>query len=187
MNIAETFRRALTQQPVLTTARLVMRRPVEADIPAMVEQANDWQVARRLGRLPHPYGIADARFFLDRVVPDELTWAITLCAEGTFIGALGLVPNPEFAAVELGYWLGRRFWGQGFATEASSAVVEHAFRVLGLAMLTSGYFTDNPASGRVLAKLGFVETGRSERPCLAEGRSLPLVEMELTRSTQRGP
>src|SRR3954470_14496709 len=63
------------------TTRLVMRRPIESDMPPIIEHANDWEVARRLGRLPHPYGIVDARFFLDEVVPNELVWAITLRGE----------------------------------------------------------------------------------------------------------
>ena len=177
MNTAESIQLTLAQQAVLTTTRLVMRRPVESDIPAIVEHANDWDVARRLGRLPHPYGLADACFFLNEVVPNELAWAITLCGEGTFIGAVGLTPKPESRTAELGYWLGRRFWGQGIATEAASAVVEYGLHSLGLAALTSGYFVDNPASGRVLAKLGFVEIGRAERPCLAEGRPLPSLDV----------
>lgn len=186
METANTFRLALAQRPVLTTARLAMRRPVEADIPAIVEHANDWEVARRLGRLPYPYGITDARFFLDQVVPNELAWAITFRAEGVLIGVVGLVPEPENRAAELGYWLERRFWGQGIATEAASAAVEYAFQSLGLTMLTSGYFTDNPASGRVLTKLGFVEAGRGERPCLAARRKLPLVLMALADRPERG-
>jgi len=168
------------------TTRLVMRRPIESDMPPIIEHANDWEVARRLGRLPHPYGIVDARFFLDEVVPNELVWAITLRGEGLFMGAVGLTPKPGSGAAELGYWLGRRFWGQGIATEAASAVVEYGLHSLGLAALTSGYFADNPASGRVLVKLGFVEIGRAERPCRAEGKPLPSVEVILDKLKRCG-
>src|SRR3954469_4661788 len=73
------------------TTRLVMRRPIESDMPPIIEPANDWEVARRLGRLPHPDGIVDARFFLDEVVPNELVWAITLRGEGLFMG--GALPG----------------------------------------------------------------------------------------------
>jgi RimJ/RimL family protein N-acetyltransferase len=165
-------------QPVLATARLLLRRPCEADIPALVELANDLEVARTLSRLPHPYDATHARFFLEKVLPREFVWAITLRAEGTFIGVIGLTPDPEAKSAELGYWLGRRFWGRGFATEAGIAVVEHAFKALRLAKLTAGYMTDNRPSGRVLEKLGFVKTGEGERPCAARGETVRAIEME---------
>lgn len=166
--------------PVLTTARLMLRPPAEADIPALVKHANDWMVARTLSRLPHPYEVAHARFFLEHVAPREIVWAITLRGQGAFIGVIGLTPEPERNAAELGYWLGRRFWGCGFATEAGLAVVEHAFRTLGLIKITAGYMIDNSASGRVLTKLGFVRTGEGERPCLARGETVRAIEMERT-------
>ena len=166
--------------PSLVTARLLLRTPSEADIPDIVGQANDWAVARRLGRLPHPYGEADAHHFLAHVVPKELAWAICSRTDGTFMGCIGLTPEPAGDAAELGYWLGRRFWGWGFATEAGAAVVAHAVTELRLPRLTSGYFTDNAASGRVLSKLGFVQAGCTQRPCLAVGRPLPLVAMVFT-------
>jgi RimJ/RimL family protein N-acetyltransferase len=171
----------LAHQPELKTARLVLRRPGEADVASIVELANDWDVVRRLGRLPHPYGLADARYFLEAVVPRELCWAITDRTARAVLGVVGL--RPEGDAAELGYWLGRRHWGQGIATEAAAAVVRTAFDDLGLARLVAGHFADNPASGRVLGKLGFVETGRGERPCQALGRSVPSVELELPAPT----
>jgi RimJ/RimL family protein N-acetyltransferase len=139
-------------------------------------------VVRRLGRLPHPYKLADARYFLDYIVPQELTWSIASADLGTFLGVVGLSPEPRPNVAEIGYWLGRPYWGKGFATEAGQAVVDTAFRALGFDLLTSGYFVDNPASGRVLQKLGFVETGSGERPCMAQGTTVPSVELEL-RST----
>jgi ribosomal-protein-alanine N-acetyltransferase len=132
--------------------------------------------------MPHPpYTMDDARFFLEKVVPNELTWAITSRGDDTFIGAIGLAPGVPGGVAELGYWLGRCFWGNGFATEAGSAVVQYAFRTLGLARLTSGYFTENLASDRVLTKLGFVKTGEDERQCLAQRKAVRSVEMELAR------
>jgi len=169
----------------LQTPRLLLRRPVEADIPAIVEKANDWDVVRRLGRLPFPYGAADARFFLDHVVPNEYVWAITRRETGAFLGAVGLTAAPEGNTAELGYWLGRAHWRQGIATEAARAAVDAAFDDLGFSGLTSGYFADNPASGRVLAKLGFVETGRAERPCQAVGTPQPSVELTLPKASAR--
>ena len=66
------YQDALADRPVLHTDRLLLRRPDERDIPAIVDIAGDWEVARRLARMPHPYTISNARFFLDVVVPSEL-------------------------------------------------------------------------------------------------------------------
>ena len=169
------------ERPALATKRLSLRRPNDGDVDAIVSIVGDWDVARRLARIPHPYGPADARFFLEQVVPAEWTWAITLRGFDELVGAIGLTPEGEETA-ELGYWLSPRHWGEGITTEAARAVVFFGFETLELPYLTSGYFEDNPASGRVLKKLGFIETGRDMRPCLAAGEEVPSVRMHLSRS-----
>ena len=165
--------------PVLKTERLLLRGPDARDVGAIVSIAGDWEVSRRLGRVPHPYSEKDARFFLETVVPNELTWAITWPETGELIGMVGLKPEAGGTAAELGYWVARRWWGIGIATEAARAVVDYAFDTLQRPWLTAGYFLDNPASGRVLGKLGFVETGPEMRPCLAVGSTLPSMELQL--------
>lgn len=165
--------------PMLETPRLRLRQPAERDIPAIIAIAGDWEVARRLARMPHPYTLADARFFLDRVVTSESTWAITVA--DAMIGCVGLAPLPD-GSRELGYYVGRPWWGRGYASEAAGAIVAHAFGTLGLDIVHSGHFADNPASGRVLTKIGFEVTGTGERPNMAAGRPMPSVEMRLTRS-----
>ena len=167
----------LDTRPDLATPRLSLRRPAERDIEAIVSIVGHWEVACRLARVPHPYGPEDARFFLERIVPAEWIWAITLGDEDRLIGAVGLTPEQETA--ELGYWLAPAHWSRGIATEAARAVVDFGLERLGLPGLTSGYFEDNPASGRVLVKLGFVATGRVMRPCMAVGRDVPSVRMVL--------
>lgn len=168
----------LIDRPDLTAERLLLRRPSEHDVGAIVEVVGDWEVARRLARIPHPYSPADAMFFLEHVVPAEWVWAITKHGLNQLIGAVGLTPEDD-GAVELGYWLSPAHWGDGVMTEAAGAVVSYGFDTLALSTIGSGYFEENQASGRVLHKLGFVETGRATRPCLAAGRDMPSVEMRL--------
>ena len=170
---------SIAGQSVLETERLLLRRPDDGDVDGIIAKAGDWEVARRLGRVPHPYGASDARFFLDTIVVNEWVWAVTWKANGEFIGTVGLTPDPHKRSAELGYWIARSHWGIGIATEAARAVVDHGFQVLGFDFLTSGHFVDNPASGRVLGKLGFVEIGRAERPCLASGTKRAAIELRL--------
>lgn len=169
------------QRPVLTTRRLVLRRPGEGDIPAIIDVAGDLRVSRTLARVPHPYGEADARYFLEQIEPRELVWALTLRSSARFIGMAGLSPTDHPGEAELGYYLGPEYWGVGFATEACRELLDHAFGVAGFAGITAGYFASNPSSGRVLGKLGFVEIGRAERSCLATGLTEPAIEMRLDR------
>jgi RimJ/RimL family protein N-acetyltransferase len=162
----------------LDTPRLHLRPPVEQDAAAIVAIAGDWEVARRLARVPHPYTDADVRFFLDQVVPNEPTWAI-LCRETSqLIGMISLAPDTDGRSAELGYYIARDHWGRGFATEAARAIIEVGIESFGFPKLNSGYHTDNPASGRVLAKLGFTIVGTSSRPCLAEGKDKSSVHVE---------
>ena len=142
--------------------------------------AGDWQVARRLSRVPHPYTAEDARFFLDHVVTTEATWAMILKATQAMVGAVGLTRRTEGTA-ELGYYVGQPHWGRGYASEAAAAVVNHGFTKLGLSLIVGGFLADNPASGQVLLKLGFEVTGAGERFSMATGTAMPSVEVELTR------
>jgi RimJ/RimL family protein N-acetyltransferase len=174
---------ALTPPPTrpLDTARLHLRRPVEQDADAIISIAGDWEVARRLARVPHPYTDADVRFFFSHVVANEPTWAILWRATRRVIGMVSLVPAPDGRSAELGYYIARDHWGRGVATEAALAVTRVGFESFGYLKLTSGYQTDNPASGRVLAKLGFTIVGTASRPCLAEGADKSSVEVECLR------
>jgi RimJ/RimL family protein N-acetyltransferase len=169
------------ERPVLATERLVLRRPQAADIPAIVDIVGDLRVSQYLARIPHPYGEADGRFFIEEIVPRELVWALTLRSSGRLVGSAGLSATGENDVAELGYYLAPPQWGLGLATEASRAILDYGFNVAGLTSITAGFFVANPASGRVLGKLGFVETGRAERTSLATGKIELSVEMRLDR------
>ena len=163
--------------PELRTDRLVLRAPVRADAGDIARLANDWDVARRLARMPYPYALDDAYFFLEEIVPKAIVWGVRRAEDDALMGMMSLTPASDARAAELGYWLAREFWGKGVATEAAAAVI--ACGRGRFAALTSGYFEDNPKSGRVLEKLGFRETGRGGRASLAHGRELPHVDVRL--------
>jgi RimJ/RimL family protein N-acetyltransferase len=86
-------------------------------------------------------------------------FAITLRESGELVGAIGIDVEERHARAELGYWIGVPYWGRGYATEAATAVVAHAFDDLGLNRVYAYHFTTNPASGRVLQKIGMRHEG----------------------------
>ena len=159
----------------LETGRLLLRPPEEADIPMLLPLIGDFEVARNLSRVPYPYTQVHAEEFVQlaaqqRQQGSDYHFMITLKSDGTLLGGCGLHGNED--AIEFGYWLGKRFWGNGFATEAARALVDFAFRTLNAACLVAGWFHDNPASGRVLDKLGCTPSGVEQRDCLARGHSV---------------
>ncbi|HET7817617.1 MAG TPA: GNAT family N-acetyltransferase [Sphingomicrobium sp.] len=174
------------------TARLLLRPGWTEDAPALAAAIADERIVRNLATAPWPYRLRDAEAFLaqprDPVLPSFLVFERTE-AEPRLVGSCGLGRRPS-GAVELGYWIARPFWGRGFATEASAALVDIA-RVLRLARLQASHFLDNPASGRVLEKLGFEPLGiTAPRQSCARGAEAPakMFALELARAgAERNP
>jgi len=154
------------------TERLLLRPGWAEDAPALARAIADEQVVRNLATAPWPYGVEDAEAFLaaprDPAMPSFLIMERRTEGAPRIVGSCGLGRRPS-GAVELGYWIARAHWGKGFATEAGRALIDIA-RTLKLPRLEASHFLDNPASARVLEKLGFVPTGLSvERYSCARG------------------
>ena len=165
--------------PNLMTNRLKLSTFKETDVASIMPLANNYEVAKNLGRMPYPYTTQDAKFFLDEIVATEMTWKVSLKETSKMVGTIGLRPIVDDEISELGYWYGQEFWGQGYATEAANAVIEFAFKELGLIRLEAGYFIVNQASGNVLKKLNFTQKGTSLRDCMAQKKKLNHAELEL--------
>lgn len=165
------------------TPRLLLRPGFPEDAPALAAAIADEAIARNLAVVPWPYSVKDAEAFLasprDPVLPALLIFERGL-KEPQLVGACGLARRPS-GSVEIGYWISRSFWGRGFATEACSALIDIA-RTLGLRSLEGSHFIDNPASARVLEKLGFEPIGIiAPRMSCARGEEVParLMRLEL--------
>jgi RimJ/RimL family protein N-acetyltransferase len=173
---------------VLETARLVLRKPRFEDAKQVAALAGDRRIAENTERIPHPYGIDDARQWISAAILQSGTYAITI--GGEVIGACGLdVRSPRVPPqagedkmeAELGYWIGRPFWGYGYMTEAARRLIDHAFGDLGYKVLTAGARVNNPASRHVLEKCGFQWTGVGLRRIRAIAASVPVDRFRLER------
>jgi RimJ/RimL family protein N-acetyltransferase len=163
------------------TPRLLLRPGFPEDAPALATAIADEAIVRNLATAPWPYRVRDAEAFLasprDPILPSFLIFERTQAAP-RLIGACGLGRRPS-GAVEMGYWISRPYWGQGFATEACLALIEIA-RTLALSSLEGSHFVDNPASAGVLEKLGFEPVGIvAPRMSCARGVEVPARLMRL--------
>ena len=170
---------------VLSTPRLLLRKFDADDAARLPELCGAFEVSRVCMKVPHPYSEVEARFFLEHVctAASSLTLAIVRREDGELMGCVSLDAISD-ASASLGYWLGRHFWGRGYATEAAQAMVAHGFSSLGLERVHGSHFVENPASGAVMSKLGFVATGATAMArCTARGGvQLPTVLLCLTRA-----
>lgn len=147
-------------RPTLETARLKLRPYHEADIAELVPLVGTREVAATTLRIPHPYTEQDAKAFLEMTKEGERIWlAVTLRSDGRQIGGMGLWVEPQHQRAELGYWLGVPYWGQGYATEAAREMLRYGFEDLSLHRIFASHFKHNPASGRILKKLGMRHEG----------------------------
>lgn len=174
------------------TERLLLRPGWSQDAPALFEAIGDQRVVRNLATAPWPYRPEDAAAWLatERKAsePSVLVFRRTDSAP-ELIGAVGFGRRPA-GELEFGYWIARRHWGRGYATEAGRAMLAAARHSLRLERLVAGHFLDNPASGRVLEKLGFRSAGKIV-PYYSAGRGeaapCRLFELEFDRESETAP
>jgi len=169
---------------ILETERLLLRPPRAVDISHFVPLLNDFEVAKNLSRVPYPYTEDDGCAFVVRAAHnwrsgEDMAFAILTKAPGAYIGTCGIHPAQGW---EFGYWLGRPYWRHGYATEAARRLVAFAFDDLGVERLAAGWYHDNPASGRVLEKLGCMPDGQDQRACLSRGCHVFCNKVALTRA-----
>jgi RimJ/RimL family protein N-acetyltransferase len=154
----------MADRPSLRTERLLLRPFALADAPEVQRLAGEKDIAAATLAVPHPYGdgMAESWISTHQATFDggtQVVFAITRQRDGALVGAIGLEITREHAHAELGYWIGKPYWGQGYATEAARAAVGYGFERLGLNRIFAYHFVRNPASGRVLRKIGMTYEG----------------------------
>ncbi len=148
-------------RPAVGTERLILRAPVAADASAIAELANDPGVVGMLSSWAYPYTVGHAEAWLAKVAAADARVRADFIIEHRKFGFMGVigVGETEPRRPEMGYWLGRSFWGRGYATEAVAATLEWVRNDWRRKVVWAGHFADNPASGQVLCKAGFLYTG----------------------------
>lgn len=154
----------MAHRVIVKTDRLILRYFSSEDAPIVQALAGDRDVASTTLNIPFPYedGMAAAWIATHQEKRENdtgVTFAIIRRKDEMLIGAISLEINRRHDRAELGYWIGKPHWGQGFASEAANAVIGYGFTVLGLNRIHATHFTRNPASGRVMQKIGMTHEG----------------------------
>lgn len=152
------------QNKTMTTKRLVLRLFQKSDAAEVAKLCNNYNIYKHTLHLPYPYAIEDAlswiEHHLDHFHADtSYQFAVTDKKGGELYGAIGLSNNQKFHNGELGYWIGEEFWGNGYATEAAQAILKFAFVEKQYHKVFARHFKSNPASGKVLKKIGMTKEG----------------------------
>lgn len=156
----------MPERPTLKTERLILRPFRMDDAEDVARLCNDRAIAATTLLIPHPYSAGDAEDWIaghqDRCDSGRgVDFAVTAKDGGELVGAVGLGIDKEHDRAEIGYWIGVPYWGRGYATEAGAAVLRWALEVRGLERVFAYHFASNPASGRVLEKIGMRREGVS--------------------------
>ena len=149
----------MNKQPTLTTERLLLRPITLADAADIQRLAGEYEIAYNTLHIPHPYGdgmaeqwIAQQNEAFER--GQQLNLAVVLKEGGEYVGGIGLVLSRENFRAEMGYWIGKPYWGRGYGTEAAREMLRYGFEELQLNRIHASFFTRNAASGRIMEKIG---------------------------------
>ena len=159
--------------PTLQTERLILRGFTLDDAPRVQQLAGDRAIAATTAFIPHPYPDGEAERWIcthreELEKGRSVDFAITLRDREELVGACGLVIRKIHRRAEIGYWIGKPYWGNGYATEAVRAVIGYGFS-RGLNRIFAECYHINPASGRVLQKAGMRHEGTKRQHMMKWG------------------
>ncbi|MBY0122981.1 GNAT family N-acetyltransferase [Bacillus sp. S/N-304-OC-R1] len=171
---------------ILEAERIILRSLTLDDAEKVEEYASDYEVAKTTLNIPHPYPKGSARSFIENVLEAEkegktATYAIVRKEDSSLIGLVGIRPVAEHKRAELGYWVGKPFWGKGYGTEASKLIIKYGFEVLKLNRIYALAFTDNPGSWRIMEKCGMKHEGILRNHVMKENKPVDLTYYSILR------
>ncbi|UTR06677.1 GNAT family N-acetyltransferase [Alkalihalobacillus sp. LMS6] len=178
------------KQKEIVTRRLKLRFCRKEDALIIKSLCNNYNLYKSTLTLPFPYTIEDATLWMkshrENFEQDKrYEFAVTDLETGTLYGAVALTPNKQHAHGELAYWIGEPYWGKGIGTEAAQAMVEFAFQEKQLHKVFARFFKSNPASGRIMEKIGMKQEGVLREHVWKENRFEDLVLYGILNSSER--
>jgi len=175
-------------QQTLTTERLCLRLFEEADAATVTELCNNYNIYKSTLTLPYPYTLDCALSWIQhhrRNFETDRHYEFAICdrATGVLYGAIALTYDHRYNHGEIAYWVGEPYWGYGYATEASKAILDFAFHVKKFHKVYGRHFASNPASGKVLQKIGMTQEGFFIDHVRKEGQYEDLIYYGIVKNT----
>ena len=172
--------------PKIETERLFLTELRAEDISNIVKYASNKNISDFTQNIPFPYAEKDAIFWINMANQgfknrNQYTFAIRQKDKDDFIGGIGIKIERKNNRAEIGYWIGEPFWGNGFATEATKAVIKFGFENLDMNKFTSSHLANNPASGKVLKNSGMKREGELKEQILKNSKYIDLILFGLTK------
>ncbi len=173
-------------QPSIETQHLVLRPFRLSDAAAIQQLAGDRAIADTTLNIPHPYEDGMAEKWIEGHKPGYengslATFAVVRRKDSRLLGAIGLRIDRNLNKADLGYWIGKPFWNEGYATEAADAVLAYGFEELKLNRITARHLKRNPSSGRVMEKAGMLLEGTARQDSVKWGNYEDMVHYGLLR------
>ncbi len=177
----------MNQPPILETERLILRPQTMEDVDDIVKLAGDIAIIKTTLNIPYPYEKEDAIAWLSTLKEswekqESLNLAITQKKDNAYTGGIGLNLYLRHDKAALGYWVAKPYWGKGYATEAAHALIQFGFTELNLNRIEADYFSNNPASGRVMQKLGMTHEGFAKQTYKKSGEYIDTERYAILKS-----
>lgn len=164
----------------ILTDRLNLRIFEKSDAETVQALCNNFNIYKSTLYLPYPYSLNDALVWIENHQKNfdedrSYEFAITDRISGNLYGAISLSNNQKFNNGEIAYWIGEEYWGKGYGTEAAKAIIDFAFKEKELHKVFARYFKSNPASGRIMQKVGMVQEGLLKDQVVKDGKYEDLI------------
>lgn len=160
--------------PIIKLERMTIRPWKKGDEKSLAQNANEYDIWINVtDRFPHPYKLADAQEWIAASMKAEPVRDWALVIDNKAVGGIGVMPKRDvfLRSAEIGYWLGKDYWGHGYMTDAVNAVTEYAFKNFDICRIYGGVFAWNPASARVLEKCGYEFEGCLRKSITKAGKT----------------
>lgn len=176
----------MNKLPTIITVRLILDTLTAQDIPRIIEYAGDKDIADMTLNIPHPYLETHAIHWINMAHQgvankDKYMFAIRLKESGLFIGGMGLHVDHNFDRAELGYWIAKPYWNQGYATETLGALLRFGFNTLKLQKIFATHLIENPASGKVMINNHMIKEGELKDHYKKHSEYKTVVQYRLTK------
>ena len=164
----------------LITKNLIIKKPTKEDVNLLIEELNNWEISKWLVRVPYPYQFKDAIEWLKITEFNELSFNIY--NKNILIGGISLDTKENSINPELGYWIGQKHWGHGYAYEACNALLKYIFLNTSVEIIYASHIVNNYKSKKILLKMGFIQIGNGKKYSIARKEEVEDVNYQLLKS-----